>query len=159
MSLINMRLERGATVALRAATLNNAPLRRHRPAGSRPFEGGRIVRRTPARAGSGSQRHDMAENAELLQSSTAAAAVATVRLELATLITRALNLEVAPADIDPAAPLYRDGLGLDSIDILEVALVISKEYGIQLKADSEENHVIFSSLNALSEFVAGQRTK
>ena len=100
----------------------------------------------------------MAENAELIPNSTAAA-VAIVRRELATLIIEALNLEVAPADIDPAAPLYGEGLGLDSIDILEVALVISKQYGIHLKADSDENHVIFSSLNALSEFVAAQRTK
>ena len=101
----------------------------------------------------------MAENAELIRSSTASAAVASVRRELATLITEALTLEVAPEDIDPAAPLYGEGLGLDSIDILEVALVISKQYGIQLKADSEANHTIFSSLNALSEFVAAQRTK
>ncbi len=101
----------------------------------------------------------MAENAEFMQSSPTSAAVAAVRDELATLITAALNLDVAPADIDPAAPLYGDGLGLDSIDVLEVALVISKQYGIQLKADSDANHLIFSSLNALSEFVAAQRTK
>lgn len=101
----------------------------------------------------------MTENAELILSSTASAAVATVRRELAMLITEALNLEVAPEDIDPAAPLYGEGLGLDSIDILEVALVISKQYGIQLKADSEANHTIFRSLNALSEFVAAQRTQ
>ena len=85
--------------------------------------------------------------------------VATIRHELAALITEALNLEVAPGDIDPAAPLYREGLGLDSIDILEIALVVARQYGIQLQADSEENHVIFGSLNALSEFVAAQRTK
>ena len=101
----------------------------------------------------------MAENAEFMQSSPTPAAVAAVRDELAALITAALNLDVAPADIDPGAPLYGDGLGLDSIDVLEVALVISKQYGIQLKADSDENHLIFSSLNALSEFVAAQRTK
>jgi acyl carrier protein len=101
----------------------------------------------------------MAESAEMIPSPATIADVAIVRRELATLITQALNLEVAPADIDPAAPLYGEGLGLDSIDILEVALVISKQYGIQLKADSEENHVIFSSLNALSEFVAAQGTK
>ena len=100
----------------------------------------------------------MAQNPNLAQPSSDASSVIAVRTELAALITKALNLEVAPADIDPAAPLYGDGLGLDSIDILEVALVISKQYGIQVKADSEQNHVIFSSLNALSEFVVAQRT-
>jgi acyl carrier protein len=79
--------------------------------------------------------------------------------EIAGLVVSALNLEVKEDEIDPGAPLYGEGLGLDSIDILEVALVISKEYGIELKADSEENHVIFSSLNVLSEFVVAQRTK
>jgi acyl carrier protein len=85
--------------------------------------------------------------------------IAAVRRELATLITQALGLDVTPEEINPDAPLYGEGLGLDSIDILEIALVISKEYGIQLKADSKENHVIFSSLNALSEYVAAQRKK
>ena len=89
---------------------------------------------------------------------SASADVATVRDELAGLITLALNLEVAPADIDPAAALYGEGLGLDSIDILEVALVVSKQYGIHMKADSEANRVVFSSLNALAEFVVAQRT-
>jgi acyl carrier protein len=79
--------------------------------------------------------------------------------EIAGLITRALNLDVAPADIDPEAPLFRDGLGLDSIDILEIALVVSKHYGIELKAESEENHQIFRSLRGLAEFIAAQRTK
>lgn len=85
--------------------------------------------------------------------------VAKVRGELATLITGALGLEMPPETIDADAPLYGDGLGLDSIDILEIALVIAKEYGIQLKADSAENKVIFSSLNALAEFVVLQRTR
>ena len=84
---------------------------------------------------------------------------ATVQRKLAVLITEALNLGIEPAAIGPDEPLYGEGLGLDSIDILEVALVVSKEYGIELKADSEENHLIFSSLRALSEFVVTQRTK
>ena len=83
----------------------------------------------------------------------------TARRELAALIVEALNLPVAAPDIDPDAPLYGNGLGLDSIDILEVALVISKRYGRHIKADSKENHVIFSSLNALSQFVVSQRTQ
>jgi acyl carrier protein len=79
--------------------------------------------------------------------------------ELATLFVQALNLEVAPQDIDPEAPLYGDGLGLDSIDILEVALIVSKQYGIQLRADSQENQQIFRSLRHLAEYIAVQRTK
>jgi acyl carrier protein len=98
--------------------------------------------------------------AQIAQSNRASAHtdVASIRRELALLITRALNLDVAPESIDPDAPLYGEGLGLDSIDILEVALVVSKQYGIHLKADSKENHVVFSSLNALAKFVAAQRT-
>lgn len=79
--------------------------------------------------------------------------------ELAQLLVQALNLNVAAADIDPAAPLFRDGLGLDSIDILEIALVVSKRYGVEIKADSENNHKIFSSLAALAEFIAQRRTQ
>ncbi len=74
--------------------------------------------------------------------------------ELAILITQAVNLEVAPDKIDPDAPLYKEGLGLDSIDILEVALVVAKRYNLQLKAESEENHVIFASLRNLARYVA-----
>src|SRR6185436_3459571 len=64
---------------------------------------------------------------------------------LARLIVATLNLETEADDIDPAAPLYREGLGLDSIDILELALAISKTYGIQLRSDDENNLKIFSS--------------
>ena len=80
-------------------------------------------------------------------------------LEIAGLVVSALNLEVAAADIDPAAPLYKDGLGLDSIDILEVALVVSKRYGFKLKEDDQDNVRIFRSLNALATHVAERRTK
>jgi acyl carrier protein len=100
----------------------------------------------------------MAQNALPDRSAPTPAEVAAIRRELAALIAQALNLNVAADAIDPAAPLYGEGLGLDSIDILEVALVVSKQYGIHLKADSEENHLVFSSLNALAEFVAAQRT-
>jgi acyl carrier protein len=79
--------------------------------------------------------------------------------EIAELMVTALNLEVAAADIDPEAQLYGKGLGLDSIDILEVALVVSKRYGLQLKADSEDNHRIFSSLRHLTEYVAAHKTR
>lgn len=79
--------------------------------------------------------------------------------ELAELFVRALNLETAAADIDPAAPLFGDGLGLDSIDILEVALEISQRYGFQLRSEDENNEVIFSSLRSLAAHVAQHRTK
>lgn len=88
-----------------------------------------------------------------------AAANSGLELEIAELLVKALNLDVAPADIPPDQPLYGKGLGLDSIDILEVALVVSKKYGLQLRADSEDNHRIFSSLGNLAEYVAAKRTK
>lgn len=78
--------------------------------------------------------------------------------ELAELLVQALNLEVAPAEIDPTAPLYGDGLGLDSIDILEVALEVSRRYGFQLRSDDENNLVIFQSLRSLAAHVAQHRT-
>ncbi len=80
-------------------------------------------------------------------------------LELARLIVTTLNLEIAAAEIDPAAPLYREGLGLDSIDVLELALAISKAYGLQLRSDDENNLKIFSSLNSLNRHIQQHRTK
>lgn len=79
--------------------------------------------------------------------------------EIAGLIVSALNLEVAAEQIDPEAPLYREGLGLDSIDILEVALVVSKRYGFKLKEDDQDNVRIFRSLKSLAVHVAEKRTK
>lgn len=79
--------------------------------------------------------------------------------ELAQLIVESLNLEgVSAADIDPEAPLFGAGLGLDSIDALELALAIGKRYGFQLRSDSDENRRIFGSLRALSEHVQAHRT-
>ena len=78
--------------------------------------------------------------------------------ELAELIVQALNLELSPTSIDPDAPLYGEGLGLDSIDILEIALVVSKRYGVQLRADSAENEQIFRSLRRLAEYIIAHRT-
>ncbi len=79
--------------------------------------------------------------------------------EIAEMIVSALNLELPAADIDPAAPLYKEGLGLDSIDILEVALVVSKRYGFKLRDDDQDNQRIFRSLDALAAHVAERRTK
>ena len=78
--------------------------------------------------------------------------------ELARLLVESLNLEgVEPAGIDPQAPLFGDGLGLDSIDALELALAISKTYGFQLRSDSDENRRIFGSLRALSAHIEQHR--
>lgn len=74
--------------------------------------------------------------------------------ELAELLVESLNLEgVAAADIDPEAPLFGTGLGLDSIDALELALAISKRHGFQLKSDNEDNRRAFASLRALSAHI------
>jgi acyl carrier protein len=73
---------------------------------------------------------------------------------LAELLVECLNLEdVAAADIDPEAPLFNAGLGLDSIDALELSLAISKRYGVQLRSDNDGNRSIFASLRALSAHV------
>lgn len=77
--------------------------------------------------------------------------------ELAELIVTALNLETPAAEIDPQAPLYGEGLGLDSIDILEIALAVSKRYGVQIRSDDNDNVRIFSSLRSLNEHVQQQR--
>ena len=80
-------------------------------------------------------------------------------LELAQLIVTTLNLETQAADIDPGAQLYKVGLGLDSIDILEIALAISKTYGIRLRSDDENNQNIFSSLRSLNQHIQQFREK
>ena len=77
--------------------------------------------------------------------------------EVATLLVEALNLELTADAIDPEAPLYGEGLGLDSIDILEVALVVSQRYGFQLRSDDEDNVRIFRSLASLAEHIAANR--
>jgi acyl carrier protein len=79
-------------------------------------------------------------------------------LEVAQLIIDTLNLEDIQAhEIDPQEPLFNEGLGLDSIDALELALAISKKYGFQLRSDDENNTRIFSTLRALSEHIAQNR--
>ena len=87
------------------------------------------------------------------------AADAVLLYEVAELLVSSLNLEVAAADIQPDDALYGDGLGLDSIDILEIALVVSKRYGLQLRAGDEDNTATFKSLRSLSEHIARHRTK
>ena len=77
--------------------------------------------------------------------------------EIAALLVEALNLDIAPESIDADAPLYGEGLGLDSIDILEVALVVSQRYGFQLRSDDEDNVRIFKSLASLTDHIAANR--
>jgi acyl carrier protein len=79
--------------------------------------------------------------------------------ELAQVIVEALNLEIPAQEIDPTAPLYREGLGLDSIDILEIALTLSKRYGMQLRSDDADNAAIFSSLRSLNQHVQQHRAR
>ncbi len=78
--------------------------------------------------------------------------------EIAELIVTCTGLEDQRAeDIDPTAPLFVEGLGLDSIDALEIGVALNKRYGVRLTADGEENRRHFASVRALAQFVAGQR--
>lgn len=79
--------------------------------------------------------------------------------ELATLMVEALNLETSAATIDPQGSLYGDGLGLDSIDLLELSLAISKKYGIQLRADDADNQRIFATLASLAQHIEANRVR
>ncbi|MGH8744378.1 MAG: phosphopantetheine-binding protein [Burkholderiales bacterium] len=79
--------------------------------------------------------------------------------EVAQLIVDALNLEITAEQIDPDAPLFGEGLGLDSIDMLEIALAVSKKYGFQLRSDDAGNRRIFASSRALSAHIGQNRTK
>jgi acyl carrier protein len=100
----------------------------------------------------------MSEQA-LPQSATTRVDTLALEREIARLIVQGLNLPIAPEQIDPEAPLYGEGLGLDSIDILEIALIVSKQYGIALRADDQENEHIFRSLRHFAQYVAAQRSK
>jgi acyl carrier protein len=80
--------------------------------------------------------------------------------EVAAMIVSTLNLEnVRPEQIDPKAPLFGAGLGLDSIDALELALEISKRYGFQLRSDDDDNRRIFASLSNLAAHIEKHRVK
>jgi len=78
--------------------------------------------------------------------------------EIKGLIIDTMSLEdIGPDDIDAAAPLFNEGLGLDSIDALELGLALQKRYGLTLAADSEETRKHFASVRSLSSFVASNR--
>jgi acyl carrier protein len=80
--------------------------------------------------------------------------------ELAAMIVGELNLEDVPLDtVNADTPLYGEGLGLDSIDILEIALLISKKYGFELRSDNPDNEKIFATLGALAAYVEAHRVR
>ncbi len=81
-----------------------------------------------------------------------------LELEIKRLIVTSLNLEgVAPESIDSSAPLFVEGLGLDSIDALELAMALRQKYGVRTSADEATNRKIFHSVRSLAEFVAQSR--
>ena len=78
--------------------------------------------------------------------------------EITMMIIEVLNLEDhKPEDIDPTAALFGDGLGLDSIDALELGLALQKRYNISMSADSAETRSHFASVHALAKFVSENR--
>lgn len=105
------------------------------------------------------QTASAADAADAADAAAPAQDLQTLERELAALFVEALNLEMAAADIDPTAPLFGDGLGLDSIDILEVALEVSHRYGFQLRSDDENNQKIFRNLRSLAAHVAEHRVQ
>ncbi len=81
-----------------------------------------------------------------------------IEQEIAQLIVDTLNLEdISAAEIAPQEPLFGEGLGLDSIDALELALAISGKYGFQLKAEDENNKAIFATLRSLASHIEKNR--
>lgn len=112
-------------------------------------EDGTIDRRRPDAGSTASRQGEMTDqNPETSQ-----------ELELAQMIVTTLNLEVQPSEIDPEAPLYGEGLGLDSIDILEIALAISQTYGFKVRAEDKDNAEIFRSLRSLNRHIQQNRVK
>lgn len=86
--------------------------------------------------------------------------MSTLQHEIKQLIISTLSLEdVTPEDIDESQPLFVTGLGLDSIDALELGLALQKRYGVTMSANSEETRRHFASVNALAAFVSAQRTR
>lgn len=83
-----------------------------------------------------------------------------LELRIKQVIVEALMLEdVKPEDIDTNAPLFVEGLGLDSIDALELAVALHTEFGVRTKADDERNREIFHSVASLAEFIRSEQGK
>jgi len=83
--------------------------------------------------------------------------VSTLESEVAKLIVEVLNLDEAPEEINPTEPLFGEGLGLDSIDALELAVAVSQNYGFKLRSDDPDNKDIYSSLRSLSAHIEANR--
>lgn len=80
--------------------------------------------------------------------------------EIKNLMIEGLNLEdVEPEDIELDAPLFGDGLGLDSIDALEIAVLLDRKYGVKISSGDDRNPDIFASLRSLADFVGSNRTQ
>jgi acyl carrier protein len=84
---------------------------------------------------------------------------ATTEYEVAQLLVDALHLEMTAGEIRPEEPLFGEGLGLDSIDALEIALTISRAYGFDLKSEEGREHQVFASLRNLTRYIDTHRTK
>lgn len=95
----------------------------------------------------------------VLQSDVQMSSERAFELEVARLIAGVVNLDCAPDQIDPTLPLFGEGLGLDSIDLLEIALTISQTYGFSLRSDDPDNRRIFSSLRTFAAHIAQHRKK
>lgn len=80
-----------------------------------------------------------------------------LELEVARMIVSVLNLDVAAESVDPEAALYGQGLGLDSIDMLELAVAIKKRYGFQIRSDDPDTVQTFSSLRSLATTIERRR--
>ncbi len=80
--------------------------------------------------------------------------------EVGGMIIETLNLDgIAVDDIDPEEPLFQDGLGLDSIDALELSLAISRRYGVQIKTENTDVAQVFASMRSLSKFIQVNRQR
>jgi acyl carrier protein len=83
-----------------------------------------------------------------------------VEAELARLIVESLHLEgLEPGGIDPDAPLFGAGLGLDSLDMLELSMAIEQKYAVKLRSDDPDNEKIFASLRSLARYIHEQRAR
>jgi len=81
------------------------------------------------------------------------AELTTFELEVAQLMVENLNLTICPEDVEPNKPLFEDGLGLDSIDALELSLAISQRYGLEIRSDDKNIKQLFLSLRNLSKYI------